>query len=592
MANDGAGDQQATGLIGGTSKSDYSRLLHATKNYEASRARARQTLRQHLDTYLSAVLTEQLVDTPVSRLEQYGVRSFDVGSLSFAGFTNVAQVAAVKTADLTKYRGIDSSAALSIQRAVKSLRAEAWRLLHDSKPAIESAPGAAALRAYAGIVARMDELHIEVGPAVREVQDLAQQGRAATIMARRSMTRNARKQRAASALGFADLAYAQLARDGLVTKIEWVSSPSVDATSPIHDRAQLERLIAAEPVMPSTVEGSSVESLATWRESRASGAAPKIRVTHPVAWPMSAAGGLLALSFMASVAGAVSESSVAAAATTEAPVSMPAPETPLVTPSAEPSTEPVFDLLAAQDDNAAYEQATRAAWTAGYEEATTGDAIAAESSESLEVYGTVTYVIDGDTVILATGEHVRVIGVDAPERGECGADQARVNAVAHLEGKRVSIVEVVGEPETDRYGRLLRYIELTDGTDFGLMQIERGLAAARYDGYDGYTPHPRQDAYHSADDAIEHICGDENPVRQSVIIAAAVPEPEPQAPAGIAQVPAPQPAPESKPEENEPWNQPGPDLDCKDIGHRVIVYPPDYHKLDRDGDGIGCESWG
>ena len=43
---------------------------------------------------------------------------------------------------------------------------------------------------------------------------------------------------------------------------------------------------------------------------------------------------------------------------------------------------------------------------------------------------------------------------------------------------------------------------------------------------------------------------------------------------------------------DEPWNVPGPDLDCVDIGHSVRITGPDYHNLDRDGDGIGCESYG
>jgi endonuclease YncB( thermonuclease family) len=35
---------------------------------------------------------------------------------------------------------------------------------------------------------------------------------------------------------------------------------------------------------------------------------------------------------------------------------------------------------------------------------------------------------------------------------------------------------------------------------------------------------------------------------------------------------------------------PPPDLDCKDIPYRGFkVLPPDPHRLDRDGDGIGCE---
>lgn len=42
----------------------------------------------------------------------------------------------------------------------------------------------------------------------------------------------------------------------------------------------------------------------------------------------------------------------------------------------------------------------------------------------------------------------------------------------------------------------------------------------------------------------------------------------------------------------EPWNSPGPDLDCGDIGHTVYINGPDYHRLDRDGDGVGCESYG
>lgn len=34
---------------------------------------------------------------------------------------------------------------------------------------------------------------------------------------------------------------------------------------------------------------------------------------------------------------------------------------------------------------------------------------------------------------------------------------------------------------------------------------------------------------------------------------------------------------------------PGSDLDCAEIGHQVRVDGPDYHGLDRDGDGLGCE---
>ncbi|HLL81087.1 MAG TPA: hypothetical protein VK420_00495 [Longimicrobium sp.] len=37
------------------------------------------------------------------------------------------------------------------------------------------------------------------------------------------------------------------------------------------------------------------------------------------------------------------------------------------------------------------------------------------------------------------------------------------------------------------------------------------------------------------------------------------------------------------------WN--GVDLDCPDVGHSVKVTGDDPHRLDRDGDGWGCESY-
>lgn len=37
---------------------------------------------------------------------------------------------------------------------------------------------------------------------------------------------------------------------------------------------------------------------------------------------------------------------------------------------------------------------------------------------------------------------------------------------------------------------------------------------------------------------------------------------------------------------------PGPDLNCEDIGHQVRVEGVDHHRLDADGDGIGCEADG
>jgi len=78
----------------------------------------------------------------------------------------------------------------------------------------------------------------------------------------------------------------------------------------------------------------------------------------------------------------------------------------------------------------------------------------------------VTRVIDGDTVELSTGERVRFIAVDTPERGEQGFTEATDFTAYHVLNQTVWL-EVDGNEE-DRFGRLRRYVWLqmpTDPTD-------------------------------------------------------------------------------------------------------------------------------
>ena len=111
---------------------------------------------------------------------------------------------------------------------------------------------------------------------------------------------------------------------------------------------------------------------------------------------------------------------------------------------------------------------------------------------------TVVSVIDGDTIETSAGT-VRIIGIDTPERGECGYDAATA-AIAALvsEGEAVTLELPPGQNDTDTHGRLIRYVTAPDGTDLGLTQLERGMAVARYDSTDGYPAHPREEAYHAA----------------------------------------------------------------------------------------------
>jgi len=95
----------------------------------------------------------------------------------------------------------------------------------------------------------------------------------------------------------------------------------------------------------------------------------------------------------------------------------------------------------------------------------------------------VSRVIDGDTIKLRSGETVRYIGVDAPETRntktgiECfGEASSRFN-VDLVEGKYVRLEKDVSE--TDRYGRLLRYVYINlNGEDVMVNKylLENGYA--------------------------------------------------------------------------------------------------------------------
>lgn len=65
-------------------------------------------------------------------------------------------------------------------------------------------------------------------------------------------------------------------------------------------------------------------------------------------------------------------------------------------------------------------------------------------------------VIDGDTIVLGSGERVRLLGIDTPERGECYFTEARDYLAWWLDRVEVSL-EADGR-DTDEYGRLLRYV--------------------------------------------------------------------------------------------------------------------------------------
>jgi micrococcal nuclease len=103
-----------------------------------------------------------------------------------------------------------------------------------------------------------------------------------------------------------------------------------------------------------------------------------------------------------------------------------------------------------------------------------------------------TEIVDGDTLYVSgpTGEvEVRIIGINTPESGECFAEEA-ADALAELVDGN-DLVLVADRSDVDRFGRVLRYVETTDGVDVGAELVVDGFAIARR-----YPPDvARADAY-------------------------------------------------------------------------------------------------
>ena len=106
-------------------------------------------------------------------------------------------------------------------------------------------------------------------------------------------------------------------------------------------------------------------------------------------------------------------------------------------------------------------------------------------------------VIDGDTFELENGERVRVLGIDAPEKYESqkldndvnrtGQDKKTIQVLGTLSseyaekllaGKKVRLVAEPNYENKDKYGRLLRYVYLDDGTFYNKKMVEEGYAYA------------------------------------------------------------------------------------------------------------------
>jgi micrococcal nuclease len=96
-------------------------------------------------------------------------------------------------------------------------------------------------------------------------------------------------------------------------------------------------------------------------------------------------------------------------------------------------------------------------------------------------------VVDGDTLLLTNGEYVRLIDVDTPETKHpekpieyFGKDACQFTR-GMVEGKEVRLE--YDQTRRDRYGRILPYVYLMDGTFLNAEIIKQGYGFA-------YTKYP------------------------------------------------------------------------------------------------------
>lgn len=201
-------------------------------------------------------------------------------------------------------------------------------------------------------------------------------------------------------------------------------------------------------------------------------------------------------------------------------------------------------------------------------------------------------IIDGDTIETAAGR-VRIIGIDTPERQQCGYEEASMHIGRLIAVGDPLLLELPrGQNDTDNYGRLLRFVTTSSGVDVGLSQLEAGHAITRYDSSDGYPKHPREAKYRAAQIATTGPNGE-------VISAACASGADPD----MGAAPPPPPAPET----GERWWQQYSScnkLKQNGVGHPTGPFSRDDpaqaeiyewfafgtgNRGDGDGDGLACE---
>ena len=204
---------------------------------------------------------------------------------------------------------------------------------------------------------------------------------------------------------------------------------------------------------------------------------------------------------------------------------------------------------------------------------------------------TITKVYDGDTITLSSGEKVRLLQIDTPELSpaECYGQEARSALVKLLNTPgQLSLKTDPKLNKVDRYGRLLRYVFIGK-TNINLKLVEIGAAAPYF--YKGDKGQYSTQILKAAQTAKSKSIGlwkscpgtQLTPNDAVTTLSTAVTTTASASSTGM------------KCDPNYAGCVPisSSDLDCPDLKRLglapVKVIGQDVHKLDRDGDGIGCD---
>lgn len=103
------------------------------------------------------------------------------------------------------------------------------------------------------------------------------------------------------------------------------------------------------------------------------------------------------------------------------------------------------------------------------------------ATETYQYKHKVASVIDGDTIILENGEHIRLLGINTPEiesyhrQAEAGGQEAKKWLAERLQDKQIYLEYDV--EKRDKYNRSLAHIFLVDGEHLNTSLLETGLAS-------------------------------------------------------------------------------------------------------------------